>query len=83
MPPSIQIVDDVLDNAMKLMIVTIPPPRAVLKVREKTVNFCECLRFFEDDGLNDFAETKKKTDWTIGGGKLRRLSRFRYVDDPR
>lgn len=65
----------------KLMIATVLPSEAMLKVREKVVVFCKLLLYLENDFLSDFAEGGKKTDCVIPGGKLCGLSSFQDADE--
>lgn len=67
MPPSIH-VGDIFDNTTELMIATVSPPKAVLKVREKSISFCKLLQSLKNDFLSGLDEKMQKADWMIAGG---------------
>lgn len=54
---------------------------AALKIKGKIITFRKVLQFLENASLSDRVERWKSVDWSIGGGKLWRLSSFRNEDN--
>lgn len=62
---SVHIVTDGLDNMAELMTAAMPSSEPILKIRKKTVCFCELIQSLEDDFFSDLTEKRKETDWPL------------------